>query len=241
MNNYKIDISYDGTNYHGFQKQKKIKTVQSAIETSLNQILKSYYLLYAGRTDAGVHAKSQILSLKTHEILDERFLVSLNSLLENDIKIKKMKKVDQSFNPRFDAKSRMYKYFVEEKKNAEPYFRNYRHVTNFELDIDELNSLAKIFLGKNNFTNFSKLRKDQDPNREIAKSKWSRVNNLFIYTIEGNSFLHNMVRSIVGCQLATLDNKILKNQLMDSLKKPDKSRFNYVAPPHGLYLWKIKY
>ena len=104
-----------------------------------------------------------------------------------------------------------------------------------------MNTLAKLFLGKKNFTNFSKLRKDQDPVREIIKSKWSRVDNLFIYTIEGNSFLHNMVRSIVGCQLGALDNKIVKNQLIASLKEPGKSRFNYVAPPHGLYLWKIKY
>ena len=241
MNNYKIDISYDGTNFHGFQKQKNIKTVQSDIERSLNQILNSYNLLYAGRTDAGVHAKAQVLSLKTNQLLDHSFLVSLNSLLGNDIKIKKIKKVNETFNPRFDAKSRMYKYLIQENKNAEPFFRHYRHFTNLELDIDKLNTLAKLFLGKKNFTNFSKLRKDQDPVREIIKSKWSRVDNLFIYTIEGNSFLHNMVRSIVGCQLGALDNKIVKNQLIASLKEPGKSRFNYVAPPHGLYLWKIKY
>ena len=241
MNKYKIEISYDGSNFHGFQKQKNIRTVQFVIEASLNKILNSYKLLYAGRTDAGVHAKSQVLSLETSELLDHSFLVSLNSLLSNDIKVKKIKKVNQSFNPRYDAKSRMYKYFVEERENTEPYFRNYRHVTNLELDIDNLNSLAKIFLGKNNFTNFSKLRKEQDPIREITKSKWSRMSNSFIYTIEGNSFLHNMVRSLVGCQLAVLDKKINKNQLVDSLRNPKKSRFNYVAPAKGLYLWKIKY
>ncbi len=241
MNNYKINISYDGTDFHGFQKQKNIRTVQFVIETSLNKILNSYKLSYAGRTDSGVHAKSQVLSLQTCELLDQSFLVSLNSLLSNDIKIKKIKKVNQSFNPRYDAKSRVYKYFIEEKENSEPYFRNYRHVTNLELDIDKLNSLAKLFLGKNNFTNFSKIRKDQDPIREITKSKWSRMNNSFIYTIEGSSFLHNMVRSIVGCQLAVLDEKIYKYQLLDSLKNPGKSRFNFVAPANGLYLWKIKY
>ena len=241
MNKYKIEISYDGSNFHGFQKQKNIRTVQFSIETSLNKILNSYKLLYAGRTDSGVHAKSQILSLETCELLDQSFIVSLNSLLSNDIKIKQIKKVNQSFNPRYDAKSRIYKYFVEEKENSEPYFRNYRHVTNLKLDIDKLNSLGKLFLGKNNFTNFSKLRKDQDPIREITKSKWSRMNNSFIYTIEGNSFLHNMVRSIVGCQLAVLDKKINKNHLIESLKNPGKSRFNFVAPANGLYLWKIKY
>ena len=241
MNNYKIEISYDGSNFHGFQKQKNIRTVEFAIQNSLNKILNSYKLLYAGRTDAGVHAKSQVLSLKTCELLDQSFLVSLDSLLSDDIKIKKMKKVNQSFNPRYDAKSRVYKYFVEEKRNSEPYFRDYRHVINSHLDIDKLNSLSKIFLGKNNFTNFSKLRKDQEPIREISKSKWSRMNNSFIYTIEGNSFLHNMVRSIVGCQLAALDGKIYKKQLIDALKTPKESRFNYVAPAKGLYLWKIKY
>ena len=241
MNNYKIEISYDGSNFHGFQKQKNIRTVEFAIQNSLNKILNSYKLLYAWRTDAGVHAKSQVLSLKTCELLDQSFFVSLNSLLSDDIKIKKIKKVNQSFNPRYDAKSRIYKYFVEEKRNSEPYFRNYRHVTNSHLDIDKLNSLSKIFLGKNNFTNFSKLRKDQEPIREISKSKWSRMNNSFIYTIEGNSFLHSMVRSIVGCQLAALDGKIYKKQLIDALKTPKESRFNYVAPAKGLYLWKIKY
>tara|TARA_B100000945_G_scaffold134183_1_gene107145 strand:+ start:136 stop:861 length:726 start_codon:yes stop_codon:yes gene_type:complete len=241
LNNYKIEISYDGTNFHGFQKQKNIRTVQSVIETSLSKILTSYQLLYSGRTDAGVHAKSQVLSLRTCELLDQSFLASLDSLLSEDIKVKKIKKVNQSFNPRYDAKSRTYKYFVQEGRNAEPYFRNYRHITNSHLDIDKLNSLSKHFLGKNNFTNFSKLRKDQDPIREITKSKWSRINNSFIYTIEGNSFLHNMVRSIVGCQLAALDGKIYKKQLIDALKNPLELRFNYVAPANGLYLWKIKY
>ncbi len=100
MNNYKIEISYDGTNFHGFQKQKNIRTVQSVIETSLSKILTSYQLLYSGRTDAGVHAKSQVLSLRTCELLDQSFLPSLDSLLSEDIKVKKIKKVNQSFNPK---------------------------------------------------------------------------------------------------------------------------------------------
>jgi len=105
----------------------------------------------------------------------------------------------------------------------------------------ELNLKEKIFLGRKNFKNFSKLRKGQDPFREILKSEWSKANDYFVYTIEGSSFLHNMVRSIVGCQLALQESKITKKELKESLEKPKKERFNFIAPAHGLYLWKIKY
>ena len=104
-----------------------------------------------------------------------------------------------------------------------------------------MKSVEKIFLGRKNFKNFSKLRKGQDPFRKILKSEWSKANDYFVYTIEGSSFLHNMVRSIVGCQLALQESKITKKELKESLEKPKKERFNFIAPAHGLYLWKIKY
>ena len=104
-----------------------------------------------------------------------------------------------------------------------------------------MKSIEKIFLGRKNFKNFSKLRKGQDPFREISKSEWSKTNDYFVYTIEGSSFLHNMVRAIVGCQLALQESKITKKELKESLERPKVERFNFIAPAHGLYLWKIKY
>ncbi len=241
MNNYKIEISYDGSFFHGFQKQLNIKTVQSVLENSMDLIIENYELNYAGRTDAGVHAKSQILSLKTNQNLNQKFLKSLDNLIGDEIKIKKIQKVKNSFHPRYDAKLRVYKYFLQGNNSWEPYNRNYRYMTKTSIELSQLRSMEKIFLGKKNFKNYSKLRKGQDPFREITKSKWSERSGCFIYTIEGNSFLHNMVRSIVGCQLAVLENKISKNELVHSLIKPEKTRFNFIAPAHGLYLWKIKY
>ena len=241
LNNYKIEISYDGSLFHGFQKQSDLKTVQSTIEESIDLILENYELNYAGRTDAGVHAKSQILSLKTSSSLNNAFLKSLDSLVGSEIRIKKIQKVKNSFHPRFDAKSRVYKYFLQSSDNSEPYNRNYSYIVKTQLVLNELRSVEKIFIGKKNFKNYSKLRKGQDPFREITKSKWSKRDGYFIYTIEGNSFLHNMVRSIVGCQLAVVENKISKKELANSLIEPQKRRFNYIAPPHGLYLWKVKY
>lgn len=241
LNNYKIEISYDGSLFHGFQKQSDLKTVQSTIEESIDLILENYELNYAGRTDAGVHAKSQILSLRTSDTLNKDFLKSLDSLVGDEIKIKKIQQVKKSFHPRFDAKSRVYKYFLQSSNTSEPYNRNYSCIVKTQLVLNELRSVEKIFIGKKNFKNYSKLRKGQDPFREITKSKWSKRDGYFIYTIEGNSFLHNMVRSIVGCQLAVVENKISKKELANSLIEPQKRRFNYIAPPHGLYLWKVKY
>ena len=128
MNNYKIEISYDGSLFHGFQKQLNVRTVQSEIEDSLKLITDNYELNYAGRTDAGVHARSQIISLKTIDNLEPSFFNSLDSLLGDEIKIKKFQKVKNSVHPRFIAKSRVYKYFLQANDKGTPYNRNYRYL-----------------------------------------------------------------------------------------------------------------
>ena len=163
MNNYKIEISYDGSSFHGFQKQVSVRTVQSEIENSLKLIIKDYELNYAGRTDTGVHARSQILSLKTSQNLNPSFFNSLDSLLGHEIKIKKFQKVKNSFHPRFEAESRVYKYFLQGNDKGSPYNRNYRYLVRTPIELSQLKSIEKIFIGKKNFKNYSKLRKGQDP------------------------------------------------------------------------------
>ena len=241
MNNYKIIISYDGKNFHGFQKQPKNFTVQQAIETALGKLLNSYELNYAGRTDSGVHAKQQVLSLVTSERLKDSFKESLNALVGDYIYIKRISLANKNFHPRYDARQRTYKYFINTPSNYEPFNLGYTYFIKNELKISELNFIADSFLGKNNFTNYSKLRVDQNPVREVNTSKWTKSSQYFIYTITGNSFLHNMVRSIVGVQLAVVDGKISMASVNTSLKTPLQKRFKYVVPADGLYLWKIKY
>jgi len=146
LNNYKIEISYDGSLFHGFQKQLNVRTVQSEIEDSLKLITQNYELNYAGRTDAGVHARSQIISLKTIDNLEPSFFNSLDSLLGDEIKIKKFQKVKNSFHPRFNAKSRVYKYFLQPNDKGTPYNRNYRYLVKTPLELDKLKSIEKIFL-----------------------------------------------------------------------------------------------
>ena len=241
MNNYKIIISYDGKHFHGFQKQTSNFTVQQAIEIALDKLLNSYQLTYAGRTDSGVHAKQQVLSVVTGEILKDSFKQSLNALVGEHIFIKKILLANKNFHPRYDAIQRTYKYFINTPSNYEPYNLGYSYFIKNELKISELNLIADSFLGENNFTNYSKLRIGQNPVRELTTSKWTKSNQYFIYTITGNSFLHNMVRSIVGVQLALVEGKVSMATINTSLKRPLEERFKYVVPADGLYLWKIKY
>ncbi len=241
MKNYKIIISYDGNYFHGFQKQPNNSTVQETVEKALNKLLIDYELTYAGRTDAGVHAKFQVLSVVTSEVITDSFKGSFNALVGKHIYIKKIALVKRDFHPRYDAKSRTYKYLINTPENYEPYNLGYSHFTPNELSVSDLNNIGAVFLGSNNFSNLSKLRKDQSPIRDITVSKWTQNSQYYIYTITGNSFLHNMVRSIIGVQLAVFENKIQYSSLKSSLKRPLEARFKYVVPAEGLYLWKIKY
>ena len=104
-----------------------------------------------------------------------------------------------------------------------------------------LNEISKVFLGKNDFSSFAKVEKNTNPKREIFKSVWKRNSGIFIYTITGNSFLRNMVRNLVGVQLAFNDKKLTLKEIKSQLDKPDGNRLNYIAPANGLTLWKVKY
>lgn len=114
MQTYKIDLSYKGTNYFGFQKQKDKNTIQKEFESAINIFTKNYEMSYSGRTDAGVHAKSQIISLKTDIEIDKKMQNSIDKLLGQDISINSLIKAKKDFHARFDARKRTYKYFLSD-------------------------------------------------------------------------------------------------------------------------------
>mgnify|MGYP006255633879 FL=1 len=180
MATYKLEISYNGTNFHGFQIQPKNRTIQGEMKQVLDQLLDNYDLSYSGRTDSGVHAKSQIISIKSPYQLNTKFIQSFNSLITDEIRMIKCKKVNENFNPRFDAKSRIYKFFILNKSKEIPFSKDFVYFINKDLDIDELNDISKIFLGEKNFQNFSKLRSNQTPIRTISVSKWSKLSLIHI-------------------------------------------------------------
>ena len=241
MNSYKLSISYDGTNYYGFQKQKNKPTIQGKLEEALNLLVDSYELNYSGRTDAGVHAKSQIVNIKTDLNLDIKKISSINKILGDSISINSFKIVSSNFHARYGATERTYKYLVRDSKSNYPHLNKntYQHYS--LLNLEDLNKVAKLFIGVHNFSSFSRIEKFNNPERSIFSSKWIKKNEIYEYTIIANSFLRNMVRNIVGVQLAYCDQKLSLQDILNELKKPSGERLNFIAPAHGLILWKVKY
>jgi len=241
MNSYKLSIAYDGTNYFGFQKQKNKPTIQGKLEEALNLLMDSYELNYSGRTDAGVHAKSQIVNIRTDLILDSQKISSLNKILGDSISINSFKVVSSNFHARYGATERTYKYLVRDSKSNYPHLNQntYQHYS--LLNLEDLNKVAKLFIGEHNFSSFSRVEKFNNPERRIVSSKWIKKNEIYEYTIIANSFLRNMVRNIVGVQLAYCDQKLSLQDILNELKKPSGERLNFIAPAHGLILWKVKY
>jgi len=241
MNSYKLSIAYDGTNYYGFQKQKNKPTIQGKLEEALNLLVDSYELNYSGRTDAGVHAKSQIVNIKTDLNLDIKKISSINKILGDSISINSFKIVSSNFHARYGATERTYKYLVRDSKSNYPHLNKntYQHYS--LLNLEDLNKVAKLFIGVHNFSSFSRIEKFNNPERSIFSSKWIKKNEIYEYTIIANSFLRNMVRNIVGVQLAYCDQKLSLQDILNELKKPSGERLNFIAPAHGLILWKVKY
>ena len=241
MTNYKLSISYDGTDFHGFQIQKEKITVQGEFQKALEVFTNDYELNYSGRTDAGVHAKGQILSVKTNLNINNKIINSMDKLLGDRISINSFKVAVENFHARYDAIKRTYKYFVSDSSQKYPYLNRQSFLYFKQLDLEKLNEVSKLFLGEHNFSSYSKIANNQNPNREIYISKWVKKRDYFEYTITGNSFLRNMVRNLVGVQIAYCENKLNYNEIIENLDNQKKQRVNHIAPPNGLILWNVKY
>ena len=144
MTNYKLSISYDGTDYYGFQIQKDKITVQGEFQKVLEVFTNDYELNYSGRTDAGVHAKAQILSLKTNLHINDKIINSMNALLGSDISINSFKPTTKNFHARHDAIQRTYKYFVSDNNQRYPYLKRQSFLYSKELDIKMLNKASSF-------------------------------------------------------------------------------------------------
>ena len=242
MNNYKITIQYDGSNYAGWQEQENANTVQETIKNSINTILReNVNLIGSGRTDAGVHALGQVANFKTKQELDIfKFQHSLNSVLPNDISIRKTGKAEESFHSRFDAKKRSYLYFISRSKS--PFFHPYSFQYRGKIEIDLLNKLSASFIGEKDFTSFSKKNSEtKNKNCTIYQARWRETNDLFIFSIQANRFLHGMVRTITGTLLRTMEKDLGEDYINEVFSKKDREAAAEAVPAKGLFLYKVSY
>ncbi len=238
---YFIDISYDGSNYHGWQIQPNADTVQHQINLAFSTILnQEINVLGAGRTDTGVHAKKMIAHFDTNQTIDfEKFKYRINGFLKNDISINDIYKVKDDAHARFSAISRTYEYCVSRTKN--PFSVNSYFLTK-NLDVESMKKACKFLYGNHDYTSFAKLHSENYTNNcEVFIANWKEDENLLIFTIKANRFLRNMVRAIVGTLIEIGEGKISFSDIETILMSKDRAKAGYSVPANGLSLVDVEY
>jgi len=239
---YFLELSYNGTPYHGWQRQPNAISVQEVLESALSTLLREEIsIVGAGRTDTGVHAKQIIAHFDTNTPLDkEQLAYKLNSLLPAEIAILRIHNVIETAHARFDATQRSYEYHVTLVKD--PFRIGAAYFVKRQLDIDAMNEAAKILLNHTNFKCFSKSKTDvKTYNCTITKAKWVESNDILVFKISANRFLRNMVRAIVGTLIEVGEHKIAIQDVEKIIKSEDRGQAGYSVPAHGLYLTEVTY
>jgi tRNA pseudouridine38-40 synthase len=241
MNNYKLTIQYDGTDYAGWQIQENSRTVQGTISDVIKVITTAEInLIASGRTDSGVHALGQVANFRYEKEIDiYRFQHSINSILPLDISVINIHKVSNSFHARFDAKERTYLYLISKEKY--PFYYKYSLLKK-NLDINLVNELSSTFLGKKDFTSFCK--KNSDVKDKICKLnfiRWRETKNFYLFFVSADRFLHGMVRTIIGTLFKTLDLGESKNYIENIFNEKSREAAGEAVAVKGLFLYKVKY
>lgn len=240
----RLDISYDGHNFKGFQRQIKERTVQQEIETVLSRIFNTDIVISAsGRTDAGVHALKQVVTFMPNKEVSDLALLrySLNRMLPNDIHVNAIQFVDDSFHPRLHALLKTYKYILN-MGEANPFYENYRYEFKRKLDVNKVLEAKELFVGEHNFKNFTTKEEDNhDYVRTINSIEVKQDEDVLEITLIGNGFMRYMVRMIVGTLIAIGIGKEDKSFIVNKLEDTNRMPVIYKAPPQGLYLVDVKY
>lgn len=241
---YRLDISYDGAKYFGFQIQPNKDTIQERLEYALEQVYREKIdVVASGRTDAGVSAISQVCHFDTDVTVDERRNVGyINSILPSDIRVLGITKVDDSFHARKSAKEKtyMYNFYVGSEI---PVYERIATNLGYNLDIDAMKEACKYIEGTHDFTAFCASNTAVvDKTRTIYKLEIIEVDkNLYKMEVTGNGFLYNMVRIIMGTLVSVGMGKIKPIDIVDIINSKDRSRAGKTMPAKGLILKKVLY
>ncbi len=239
---YFAEISYSGTNYHGWQEQKNARGLQQVISEAISMLLKeNIKLVGSGRTDSGVHAFQQFAHFDSFVNLDIRNLeMRLNRFLPDDIAIHDIFPVSDQAHARFSAKSRIYEYWITNEKN--PFLTGRAWYFRSPLDIDLLNEASAILMEFDDFQSFSRVKTDVKHFRcQLISVSWKRFEHLVKFTIHSDRYLRGMVRAIVGTMVEISQGKITLNDFRKIIKSKNRRLAGPAAPACGLYLAKVEY
>ena len=250
---YFIQLSYDGTGYHGWQVQPNGVSVQEVLQKALSTLLRQpTEVTGAGRTDAGVHASMMVAHFDwpaAHEgegceeaPLDcTQLTYKLTRLLPPDVAVQAVRPVGPEMHARFSATRRTYHYYIHTRKD--PFLRGYSWQVNVPLDFALMNEAAQVLLEYSDFTSFSKTGTDVKTNIcQLTEARWEQLKpGEWRFTVSANRFLRNMVRAIVGTLVEVGRHRMTISQMRHAIEAKDRQRAGESVPGHALYLTNIEY
>ena len=247
MRNIALKVAYDGTNYHGFQRQTRWLAIQNVLENRLAKIFGGRIeLAAAGRTDAGVHARGQVVSFFTDGTIPiDKIPIAASSVLPSDITVRRAWEADKSFSARFSVVSKIYTYRVHVGETGDPLIDRYAWHVRPPIDVEQMRSALKILIGKNDFSAFkSSGEVERNPVRTILDASIDDMvdgERLLTIRLHADGFLYRMARNIVGALLKVGRNRLTVDEFKNIFDGRDRNAAPPPAPAHGLCLYEVFY
>ena len=246
MVRYKAIIAYDGTNFHGFQRQPKGRTVQEEIEKTLTKMASKRIEIHgSGRTDAGVHALGQVIHFDfPYERPLEKMRFGIDTQTPDDIAVKNVEIVAEDFHCRYLVKEKTYEFRVDIGKPRSPFRRFYASYYPYPINVEKIQRALPDFLGTHDFTSFCSTGSSvDDKTRTIyeANLQVSEAGDELIFTFRGDGFLYKMIRIMVGTLLKIGNNRMPENGIPAIIAAKDRNLAGPTAHPEGLYLKEVSY
>lgn len=239
-----IRVAYDGTNYHGWQLQPGIKTIESVINETLSTMLKEdIQVIGASRTDTGVHSLGTIAVFDTNsQIPGEKFTYALNQRLPEDIRVVESKEVELDFHPRHRSSKKTYEYKIWNDQFEQPAYRLYTYFVHNELDIPKMQEAAKYLVGEHDFKSFCSVNTTAETTvRYLYDVKVEKNDKLITIRVTGSGFLYNMVRIIAGTLIDVGKGRRKPEDIIKMLEAKDRQVAGPTAPAKGLTLYSYEY
>lgn len=243
MPTYRLDLAYDGSGFHGYARQADVRTVQGELEDALAQVVGDVETQVAGRTDAGVHARGQVVSLRTGGEVDAaRLQRSLASMLGPEIVVWRVRQVEDGFDARFSARSRTYRYRLLNRTLPDPFLRRFTWHVPHPLDLEGMRRAARHFLGEHDFASFCRPGEGRSTVREVLDAEWWwEDQELASFQVRARAFCHQMVRSLVALCVEVGRGRVEADRVAEIIEARDRGAARGAAPPHGLILWEVEY
>lgn len=245
MPRLKVTLAYDGTNFAGYQIQPNTRTVQGELEQALMKLHKGKHVrtVASGRTDAGVHAKGQVVHFDSDlKIPEQNWKKALQTNVPEDIAIRQVEYVHDNFHARYDVTKKEYRYRILVSDTLDVFRRLYTYHVPYPLDVEAMKEALQYIIGTHDFTSFCSMKTDvEEKTRTIFNAELFQEKDEIIFRFVGNGFLYNMVRILVGTVLEIGMGKRQSSDMQKILAARSREQAGKTAPPHGLILWSVSY